>query len=62
VAILAGEPSVTGALHDKYYWRGQLRAAVKYYSDCSKDGAAGTYCECVLAPCMLSLTYSLTCA
>jgi hypothetical protein len=50
VAILAGEPAPVGARYSAGYWRGQLRAAAQYYSDCSNTGAAGNYCECAAPP------------
>lgn len=45
LAILAGAPDAPGALRSRTHYMGQLRAAVKFYSDCSNDGQAGKCCK-----------------
>jgi hypothetical protein len=47
LSIMADAPDVPGAIRSRTHYRSQLRAAVKYYSDCSNDGQAGTFCKCV---------------
>lgn len=59
VQVLAttDQPDPTGILVSQLGWMERLKLGVSFWTDCSEDGTAGTFCVCVAHFCFMLAAY-----